>query len=98
MVLLICERVPDGLRGELSRWMVEPRTNVFVGRMSAQVRDKMWQRVQDKLRGGAATMVYPAPNEQGFVLLSCGRTSRELVDFDGLTLVQIPVPNSRSSK
>ena len=72
MVVLICEKVPDGLRGELSRWMIEPKSNVFVGKMSTLVRDKLWIRVQGKLKGGGAILAYPAPTEQGFVIKSCG--------------------------
>lgn len=95
MVILICEKVPDRLRGELSRWMIEPKTNVFVGKMSAMVRDKLWLRVQDKLKGGAAILAYPAPTEQGFVIKSCGDPTRELVSYDGLMLVRISTPASR---
>ncbi len=98
MVILICEKVPDGLRGELSRWMIEPKTNVFVGRMSALVRDKLWQRVQDKLKGGAAILAYPTNTEQGFTIKSCGDTTRELVSYDGLMLVKIPTPTSKARK
>jgi CRISPR-associated protein Cas2 len=98
MVVLICEKVPDGLRGELSRWMIEPKTNVFVGKMSAMVRDKLWLRVQDKLKGGAAILAYPAPTEQGFVIKSCGDPTRELVNYDGLMLVKISTPASKTRK
>ena len=98
MVVLICERVPEGLRGELSRWMIEPKTNVFVGKMSAMVRDKLWQRVQDHRAGGAAILAYPAPTEQGFLLKSCGDPTRELVNYDGLTLVRIATPTSKGKK
>ena len=96
MVILICEKVPVGLRGELSRWMIEPKTGVFVGKMSALVRDKLWQRVQLKLKGGAAILAYPSPNEQGFVIKSCGDTARELVNYDGLMLVKVPMPTSKA--
>ncbi len=98
MVILICEKVPDGLRGELSRWMIEPKTNIFVGKMSAMVRDKLWMRVQDKLKGGAAILAFPAPTEQGFIIKSCGDPTRELVSYDGLMLVRVPSPASKTRK
>lgn len=96
MVILICEKAPDGLRGELSRWMIEPKTGVFVGKMSAVVRDKLWQRVQLKIKSGAAIMAYPSNNEQGFIIKSHGKTTRELIDYDGLMLVKVPTPASKS--
>ena len=98
MVILICEKAPESLRGELSRWMIEPKTGVFVGKMSALVRDKLWQRVQTKLKGGAAILAYPSNTEQGFTIKSCGDTTRELVNYDGLMLVKVPTPTSRALK
>lgn len=95
MVVLIMERVPKGLRGELSRWMIEPKANVFVGKISAMVRDKLWETVCAKAKDGAAILVYSAPNEQGFSMRSWGDTSRELIDYDGLTLIRIPNPTVR---
>lgn len=90
MIVLMMERVPTGLRGELSRWMIEPKTNVFVGRMSARVRDKLWETTCQKSKSGAALMVYPARTEQGFAIRTWGDTSRQIVDYEGLLLVLIP--------
>src|SRR5437762_14228925 len=90
MVILILERVPTGLRGELSRWMIEPRANVFVGIMSGLVRDKLWTKVCEEAKGGAAVMVYSARTEQGFRVRTHGDPSRHPVDLEGLMLVQIP--------
>ena len=41
MIVIALERVPVGLRGELSRWLLELRPGVFVGKVSALVRDLM---------------------------------------------------------
>ena len=45
MVVLVLERVPTSLRGELTRWMLEPKAGVFVGTMSALVREQLWEKV-----------------------------------------------------
>lgn len=92
MVILVLERVSAGLRGELSRWMIEPKTNVFVGKLSATVRDKLWETACKKAKAGAALMIYPARTEQGFTIRSHGETSRHILDYDGLLLVRIPKP------
>lgn len=91
MVVIILERVPSSLRGELTRWMLELRAGVFVGRLSALVRDTLWEYVCDQMREGAGFLVYHSKSEQGFSLRSCGRTNRGLRDFEGLTLITIPV-------
>ena len=77
--------------------MIEPRTGVFVGKLSATVRDMLWEKARKGVKGGAAMLVYSTPNEQGFTVRSHGDTSRTLVDMEGLMLVHIP-KKSRGGK
>ena len=51
MIVMVIERVPTSLRGELTRWLLEPRAGVFVCEVSALVRDKLWELVEDKAKG-----------------------------------------------
>lgn len=90
MVVIILERVPPGLRGELTRWLLEPKSGVYVGDVSAMVRERLWERVCTGLKRGAATLVYSSDTEQGFALRNWGDTSRLVEDHDGLALVRIP--------
>lgn len=90
MVVIILEKVPTSLRGELSRWLIEPHTGVFVGHVSAMVRERLWMKVCSKLKGGGALMVYSTNNEQRFKMEMFGDTKRQIVDFDGLQLIRIP--------
>jgi CRISPR-associated protein Cas2 len=89
MMVLIVERAPAGLRGELSRWLLEPHAGLFVGRVSAMVREKLWQRTCKGLRNGAAIMIWRSNNEQGFEFLLWGDPSRSVTDWDGLKLVTL---------
>ena len=88
MTVIILERVPASLRGELTRWLLEPKSGVFVGRVSAMVREKLWEYVCSKLKGGAGMLVYSSDSEQGYSILYTGEPSRAVVDFEGLLLVQ----------
>ncbi len=90
MTILILERVPASLRGELSRWMIEPRTGVFVGKVSALVRDRLWDKARSGAKTGAGMLLYSSPTEQGFVARSFGETARDLIEWEGLTLVFTP--------
>ena len=90
MVVLILERVPPGLRGELTRWLLEPQAGIFVGRVSALVRERLWQKACAKAQGGGCLMIYASNNEQGFQVQMWGRTARRIEDFDGLFLVRVP--------
>lgn len=91
LTVLIVERVTPGLRGRLTRWMVEVQAGVFIGKLSARVRGVVWAEVTKNLgSAGASLLVYSAPSEQGYVLETAGDPSRECVDFDGLTLLRRP--------
>ncbi len=91
MIVLILERAAPSLRGELTRWMLELKAGVYVGTLSARVRDLLWARVEKGLRGGAALLLQPAQNEQGFTIRSLGSPSRGIKDFEGIVLSQKPV-------
>ena len=90
MVVLILERVPASLRGELSRWMLEPRGGVFVGKLSAIVRDKLWQKAAQGAKGGAGMLVFSSQTEQGFTVRTFGDTTRTPMDWKGLLLIHVP--------
>jgi CRISPR-associated protein Cas2 len=87
MVVLATTAVPDHLRGALSRWMIEVRPGVFVGTVSAKVRDELWSVASAVVGDGAAVLIHPDNTEQGFSLRTAGERRRRPVDFDGLTLV-----------
>lgn len=99
MVLMILERVTPSVRGELTRWLIQPRTGVFVGNVSALVRDKLWDKVVLSLqtlkpgrrkRTSGAMMVYSTNSEQGFAIRTYGDTNNVIEDFDGLLLAKTP--------
>lgn len=88
MVVMILERVPVSLRGELSRWMIEPRAGTFVGSVSAMVRDRLWERAQKHADGGAGIMLHSSNTEQGFKVRTFGDSTRDMVNVEGLWLVR----------
>ncbi|MSQ24110.1 MAG: type I-E CRISPR-associated endoribonuclease Cas2 [Chloroflexi bacterium] len=90
MVVLVLERVTPSLRGNLTRWFIEPRAGVFVGNVPARVRDSLWEKITIAVADGAATMIYQTNTEQGFAVRTRGQGSREFVDFEGLWLARWP--------
>lgn len=91
MTVIILERATPGLRGQLTRWMLEVRAGVFVGTLTARVRDKLWALTRRRIRKGAMMLLYRAHNEQGFVVETHGDTSRSILDIEGLLLVRRPL-------
>ena len=90
MTVMILERVPPALRGELTRWLIEPHTGVFVGRASAMVREKLWLRCIQAKNTGGVIQIWSTNTEQRFAMRKAGDTNRRIVDFDGIQLVRVP--------
>lgn len=93
MIVISMTNCPSKLRGDLSKWLLEINTGVYVGNVSARVREALWKRITDSLRDGQAVMVCSANNEQG---MTCRvhQTSRQPVDYDGYTLMKTPDPHT----
>lgn len=94
---MIVENATPGLRGLLSRWMIQPKAGVFVGRLSGRVRDELWEIVRDSGRAEGGLMICGARTEQGFRVECFGDTTREPVDYEGLTLIRFPT-DSREAR
>jgi CRISPR-associated protein Cas2 len=92
VIILTLTNCPNALRGDLTRWLFEVDTNLYVGKLSKRVRDNLWERVTKSAKSGRAVMVYPSGNEQGFEFRVWGETW-EPVDFDGLMLMLRPHPD-----
>ena len=88
MTVLIVERVSAGLRGELSRWMLEVKAGVYVGKVTATVREALWERAVQRRRNGAVVLVFRTENSQGYDVWVYGDRSRLPASFDGLTLIR----------
>ena len=91
MVVMILEKVPVSVRGELARWLVEVRTGVFIGHVSALVREKLWMKCLQARGMGSVVQAWSTNTEQHFQMRSTGDASRQVVDFEGIQLVRIPV-------
>ena len=89
MVILCVTNCPPSLRGDLSRWINEINTGVYIGKLSGRVRDELWERVCGNIKNGQATMIYSAANVQGYEIL-VHNTRWFPKDFDGITLMCRP--------
>jgi CRISPR-associated protein Cas2 len=98
MTVLILERVSASLRGDLSRWLVEVRTGVFVGRVTARVRDALWERCREGTEGfqrledtnGTVIMLWSAAGQQGFEVRTLRPYGRIPVNCEGVWLSEVP--------
>jgi len=95
MLVIVVENVPPRLRGRLAVWLIEIRAGVYVGDLSAKVRDMLWQQVEAGLEDGNAIMAWSTNTESGFDFKTLGENRRLPVEIDGLKLVSFyPVENN----
>ena len=87
VVLIACSA---GLRGHLTRWMVEVAAGVFVGSPGARIRDRIWDVLSDRVGLGQVIMIEPAGNEQRWAVRTAGCDRWSPVDLDGLMLMARP--------
>lgn len=69
--------------------MIEPKAGTFLGHMTARIRDELWKKATDGRKDGACFQAWSSRTEQGFQFRVVGEPSREMVDFEGLSLVAI---------
>ena len=89
MIVLCVTNCPPGLRGDLSKWLSEVNTGVYIGKLSAKVRDELWNRTCSSIKSGQATMVYSTNNEQGYAFRT-HNTTWVATDYEGITLMKKP--------
>jgi CRISPR-associated protein Cas2 len=87
---------PQSLRGDLTRWLFEIDTGVYVGQVSSRVREELWKRIVENVKNGRALMVYSSNSEQ-HLDFKVHNTLWEPIDFDGLKLIMRPSPSRLSS-
>lgn len=86
VTVIVLVAAAPGLRGHLTRWLVEVHAGVFVGNPTRRVRDRLWRLLEARIDDGQVVMVEPAKNEQGWTVRTAGRDRWTVVDFDGLIL------------
>ena len=76
-------------RGELTRWFLELKPGVFVGKVNVRIRDLLWERICKTEAADGAVMVYSDTNEQGFSMRVYGDPKRSVVDLEGVQLIMV---------
>lgn len=95
MIVMVLSACPPGLRGYLTRWLLEISAGVFVGHVSRRVRELMWEKSITMVGSGRAIMVFTARNEQRLDFRVHGHHWTP-VDIDGISLMLRPHETSRT--
>jgi CRISPR-associated protein Cas2 len=88
VVVMVLEKVPQSLRGELTRWLVEVKTGVYIGHVTGMVRDLLWKKCSKSRGAGGVFQAWSTNNEQHFKMRISGLIGRSVVDWEGVELIQ----------
>ncbi|MBT2384065.1 type I-E CRISPR-associated endoribonuclease Cas2e [Streptomyces sp. ISL-11] len=91
MTVIVLANCPAGLRGFLTRWLLEISPGVFLGAPSTRVREILWDEVRQYSGKGRALLVHQTDNEQGFTFHTHDHAWHP-TDHKGLTLIHRPTP------
>ncbi|WP_329460895.1 type I-E CRISPR-associated endoribonuclease Cas2e [Streptomyces sp. NBC_01431] len=89
MTVIVLTNCPTGLRGLLTRWLLEISPGVFIGSPSARIRDVLWEEVRQYANQGRALLAHTTNTEQGFTFRTHDHAWNP-VNHEGLTLIQRP--------
>ncbi len=91
MTVMILERVSPSLRGTLSRWLIEVKAGVFVGRLNGLVRNLIWEKCAKELKDGTMIMIWKTNTEQGFDLKHTNCKDYIPINMEGIWLTMHPL-------
>lgn len=89
MIVMVLKKVPESIQGKVSTYLIETMNGVYVGNLSARVRDKLWETCKKGCKEGSVFQAWSTNNEQGFTMRLVGDL-REVVNWEGLWLVKEP--------
>ncbi|GGZ96698.1 type I-E CRISPR-associated endoribonuclease Cas2 [Streptomyces subrutilus] len=88
-MVVVLTQCPVGLRGFLTRWLLEISPGVFIGDPSARIRELLWSEVRSYANNGRALLAYSSDKEQGFAFETHDHKWNP-VDHEGVTLIHRP--------
>jgi CRISPR-associated protein Cas2 len=89
VTVIVLTTCPPGLRGFLTRWLLEISAGVFIGNPSARIRDALWNEVQQYAGQGRALLAHTTNHEQGYTFRTHDHAWHP-ADHEGLTLIRRP--------
>ncbi|OXZ31242.1 type I-E CRISPR-associated endoribonuclease Cas2 [Finegoldia magna] len=97
LTVITLKNSPPSLRGDLTKWMQEISTGVYVGNFNTKIREELRDRVVESVGSGEATMTYAYRNEIGYEF-ETHNSNKISIDFDGIPLVFTPTNPKESKK
>jgi|SRR5690625_4957264 len=88
MVIYSLTSAPQRVRGLLSRYCIEIRSGLFIGRLDKRMRLKLWTAIEEAAKPNTtAVMAWSRPTDQGYAFKSIGPNARRPIEIDGVWVV-----------
>lgn len=87
MLVIASETIPPRLRGRLAVWLLQVRAGIYIGNVSAKVREMIWEQCETFYEEGNIVMAWQTNTESGFDFQTLGENRRIPVEMDGVRLV-----------
>lgn len=97
LTVITLKNSPPSLRGDLTKWMQEISTGVYVGNFNTKIREELRDRIVESVGSGEATITYATRNEIGYKF-ETHNSNKIPIDFDGIPLVFTPTNPKESKK
>ncbi|WP_329133924.1 type I-E CRISPR-associated endoribonuclease Cas2e [Streptomyces sp. NBC_01476] len=97
MTVIVLTNCPAGLRGFLTRWLLEISPGVFLGAPSARIRDLLWDEVRQYANQGRALLAHQTDTEQGYTFRTYDHAWHP-IDHEGITLIHRPSAGSAAGR
>lgn len=89
MIVISCINASPRIRGELTRFLYEIGPGIYVGDVSAEVRERLYEKIERlscSLLDFKLVMIYSYKNENGFKYRYINYSNYQMMDFDNLAL------------
>ena len=87
MLVIASETIPARLRGRLAVWLLQVRAGIYIGNVSAKVREMIWEQCETFYEDGNIVMAWQTNTESGFDFQTLGENRRIPIEMDGVRLV-----------
>lgn len=86
LTIIDVRKIPRKIKGKLQRVMLEIRAGLFVGRIPTKIVRSLWAEIVGTR--GSAVIVTATQNEAGYRVGTHGAAPRQVIDNEGIPLVQ----------
>ncbi len=89
MLVVLANDIPPAVRGRMKLWFIEPRPNVFVSGIKDSVANDVVEFLYKHCPAESGLIVFQQiKTAPGYKIRGVGGTKRDLVEINGLQLVQ----------